>query len=91
LANLAQRLDVSPSKVRELLVSQRKKLMGATASTSAIDEPKVRRIDLLLDITNDNTVVLDDVVETITKEKRELLREREESVFVLHLLISRYR
>jgi ATP-dependent RNA helicase MSS116 len=63
LANLAQRLDVSPSKVRELLVSQRKKLMGATTSTSAIDESKVRRIDWLLDITNDNTVVLDDVVE----------------------------
>ncbi len=64
LASLAQRLDVSPSKVRELLLSQRKKLKGAANSN---DDPKVRRIDWLLN--NDNTVVVDRLSTPKKKDK----------------------
>ena len=42
IATLAQRLEVSPTKVRELLLSQRQKLKDE-------NDPKARRIDWLLD------------------------------------------
>jgi hypothetical protein len=55
LVRLSQRLDIPPSKVRDLLLKQRQKLKGSSAN----DEAKVRHIDWLLNDakSNDDQVV----------------------------------
>ena len=69
LASLAQRLNVPPAKVRELLLSQRQKLKGDDGD----DDSKARRIDWLLltddddDKSNNNND--NDVVDTTKKRQ----------------------
>ncbi len=61
LARLSQRLDIPPSKVRDLLLKQRQKLKGS-------DEAKVRHIDWLL---NNDAKSNDQVVASSSARKKQ--------------------